>query len=32
MSFVTTASELTWGEAVKLAALVLLQQILYIIH
>jgi hypothetical protein len=32
MSSVTTASELTWGEAVKLAALFLLQQILYMIH
>jgi hypothetical protein len=32
MSSVTTASELTWGEAVKLAALLLLQQILYMIH
>lgn len=27
-----TISELTWGEAVKLAALVLLRQTLYIIH
>jgi hypothetical protein len=27
-----TTSELTWSEAVMLAALVLLQQILYMIH
>jgi hypothetical protein len=27
-----TASELTWGAAVKLAALVLLHQTLYMIH
>jgi hypothetical protein len=32
MSSVISASELTWGEAVKLAALALLQQTLYMIH